>query len=215
MERQARRGGPVAVGIRPVDEAADDTVGETADGNAGEQSAGDSVGRNGVRNAGSNGAVHAGSNGQSYGDKYGERYGETNAAEAGDAGDGASRIRCRLRRCELEAVPGVRRALRALLRQWGRHGRSDVAELLASELVTNALVHTDRDAVLTAALGPRGLRVEVRDLASRWPRPRAVDAGDSTSGRGLLLVQALADAWGVRAHAVGKTVWFELDAGPG
>ncbi|MCZ9343568.1 ATP-binding protein, partial [Streptomyces sp. TRM76130] len=103
-------------------------------------------------------------------------------------------MRCRLRRCELEAVPEARRALRVLLRQWGRHGRSDVAELLASELVTNALVHTDRDAVLTATLGPRRLRVEVRDLASRWPRPRAVDAGDSTSGRGLLLVQALADA---------------------
>ncbi|CAL9393328.1 hypothetical protein SUDANB145_01311 [Streptomyces sp. enrichment culture] len=182
MERQAHRGGPVAVGTRPVDEAAE----EKADDKTG--------GKNGG--------------------KSGEQAGGKNGEQAGDAMDGASRIRCRLRRRDLGAVPEARRALRELLRRWGRPDRSEVALLLAGELVTNALVHTDRDAVLTATVGPRVLRVEVRDFVSRWPRPRAVDAGDSTSGRGLLLVQSLADAWGVRAHAVGKSVWFELDAGP-
>ncbi|MEU4657629.1 ATP-binding protein [Streptomyces sp. NPDC023723] len=137
--------------------------------------------------------------------------------KADDAMDGASQLRCRLRRCDLGAVPEARRALRELLRHWGRPGRSEVAELLASELVTNALVHTDHDAVLTAVVDHRAVRVEVRDFVSRWPRPHAVDAEGgthSTHGRGLLLVQSLADAWGVRAHAVGKSVWFELDAGP-
>ncbi|MBO4260682.1 ATP-binding protein, partial [Streptomyces griseorubiginosus] len=123
-----------------------------------------------------------------------------------------SQLRQRLGRGDLKAVPEARRALRELLRQWGRPGRSDVAELLTSELVTNALVHTDDDAVLTAVVGPRGLRVEVRDFVARRPRPCPANTGDGTHGRGLVLVQSLADAWGVRAHGVGKAVWFELDA---
>ncbi|MFG1670078.1 ATP-binding protein [Streptomyces sp. Y7] len=122
-------------------------------------------------------------------------------------------LRHRLGRRDLRAVPEARRALRELLRHWGRPGRSEIAELLTSELVTNALVHTDRDAVLTATVGPGGLRVEVRDFVTRLPRPRVPIADDGTSGRGLILVQSLADTWGVRTHAVGKAVWFELDAG--
>ncbi|MFI6208476.1 ATP-binding protein [Streptomyces sp. NPDC051041] len=124
----------------------------------------------------------------------------------------APQLRCRLGRADLRAVPEARRALRELLRHWGRPERSQVAELLTSELVTNALVHTDDDAVLTATVGPRALRVEVRDFVARRPRPRVPNADDSTHGRGLLLVESLADAWGVRAHGVGKAVWFELDA---
>ncbi|MFJ3669043.1 ATP-binding protein [Streptomyces sp. NPDC090106] len=119
----------------------------------------------------------------------------------------------RLVRADLRAVPEVRRALRELLRQWGRPGRSEIAELLTSELVTNALIHTDHDAVVTATVDPRGLRVEVRDFVARRPRLRVPNADDGTHGRGLILVQSLADAWGVRTHGVGKAVWFELDAG--
>lgn len=121
-------------------------------------------------------------------------------------------LRRRLGRADLKAVPETRRALRELLRHWGRPGRSEVAELLTSELLTNALVHTDDDAVLTATVSPRELRVEVRDFADRRPRVR-VPAGDGdTGGRGLFLVQSLADAWGVHAHQAGKSVWFELGA---
>ncbi|MFJ8464592.1 ATP-binding protein [Streptomyces swartbergensis] len=134
-----------------------------------------------------------------------------------EAGDGTERaqapqLRRRLGRADLRAVPEARRALRELLGQWGRTARSDVAELLTSELVTNAIVHTDHDAVLTATVGPRGLRVEVRDFVARRPRLRVSVADDGTNGRGLFLVQSLADAWGVRAHGVGKAVWFELEA---
>ncbi|MGW7408522.1 ATP-binding protein [Streptomyces sp. NPDC054833] len=124
----------------------------------------------------------------------------------------APQLRRRLGRADLREVPEARRALRELLRHWGKPGRSEVAELLTSELVTNALVHTDRDAVLTAVLGPRGLRVEVRDFVGRRPRMCAPKADEGTHGRGLVLVQSLADAWGVRAHGVGKSVWFELGA---
>ncbi|GHH80705.1 ATP-binding protein [Streptomyces capitiformicae] len=136
----------------------------------------------------------------------------------GDVTDqaGAGQLRRRLGRADLRAVPEARRALRELLRQWGRPGRSEmaeIAELLTSELVTNALIHTDDDAVLTATVSRRGLHVEVRDFVGRRPKLRVPNADDGTSGRGLLLVQSLADAWGVRAHGVGKAVWFDLDGG--
>lgn len=93
-------------------------------------------------------------------------------------------------------------------------GLADTAELLTSELVTNALQHTEHGAELTATLSAEAhrchrLRVEVRDFVSRHPKLRA--PGDqTTSGRGLLLVQALADAWGVHTEGTGKVVWFEL-----
>ncbi|GAA0913731.1 ATP-binding protein [Streptomyces thermoalcalitolerans] len=121
-------------------------------------------------------------------------------------------LRRRLGRADLKAVPETRRALRELLRHWGRPGTSEVAELLTSELLTNALVHTDDDAVLTATVSSRGLRVEVRDFVDRRPRVRAPGGDDDTGGRGLFLVQSLADAWGVHTHEVGKSVWFELGA---
>ncbi|MFB6848520.1 ATP-binding protein [Streptomyces sp. NPDC056373] len=127
--------------------------------------------------------------------------------------DPAPQLRRRLGRADLRAVPEARRALRELLGQWGKQGQSDVAELLTSELVTNAIVHTDHDAVLTATVGPRGLRVEVRDFVARRPRVRLPVADEGTNGRGLFLVESLADAWGVRPHGVGKAVWFELGAG--
>ncbi|WTZ45071.1 ATP-binding protein [Streptomyces sp. NBC_01390] len=125
----------------------------------------------------------------------------------------ASYMRRRLGCSDLREVPEARRALRELLRHWGRPGCSEIAELLTSELVTNALVHTDRDAVLTATVSPDGLRVEVRDFVGRRPRLRAPVPDDGTHGRGLVLVESLADAWGVRAHGVGKAVWFELNGG--
>ncbi|MET7680683.1 ATP-binding protein [Streptomyces sp. NPDC005423] len=135
--------------------------------------------------------------------------------EAGRVAEAARspQLRRRLGRADLRAVPEARRALRELLRHWGRPGRSEIAELLTSELVTNALIHTDHDAVLTATVGPRGLRVEVRDFVARRPRPRVPNADDGTHGRGLFLVQSLADTWGVSAHGVGKAVWFELAPG--
>ncbi|MEU0371952.1 ATP-binding protein [Streptomyces sp. NPDC006283] len=130
------------------------------------------------------------------------------------------RLHRRLGRGDLTAVPEVRHALRDLLGKWpdpqegGTADAADVAELLASELVTNALIHTDQGAVVTATVEDSRLHVEVQDFMAGLPvsdRPRA-DLG--TSGRGLVLVESLADAWGVRsAQGVGKVVWFDLYAG--
>ncbi|MFI8519399.1 ATP-binding protein [Streptomyces sp. NPDC085481] len=114
---------------------------------------------------------------------------------------------------ELTAVPEVRHALRTMLGTWGAPGATDVAELLTTELVTNALIHTDHGAVVTATVAPAQLRVEVRDFVSGLAATHVPHADDGTHGRGLVLVQALADSWGVENHGVGKVVWFELNGG--
>jgi anti-sigma regulatory factor (Ser/Thr protein kinase) len=131
------------------------------------------------------------------------------------------RLRRAVRRADLPAVAETRRVLRDSLHEWGVPALVDTTELLATELLTNALQHTRGGAVLTATLSPgpgRRLRVEVSDSLARHPSPRLPrQPGDpggeqSTSGRGLLLVQALADDWGVDACDTGKAVWFELNA---
>ncbi|MEW2135292.1 ATP-binding protein [Streptomyces sp. NPDC005409] len=137
---------------------------------------------------------------------------EPSAREDGEAVD-TLRITRSVRRADLKAVGEVRRALRELMRHRCRAEAAEVAELLVTELVTNALVHTDRGAEVSASLAATRLRVEVRDYAARRPRPYVPTADDGTHGRGLVLVQALADDWGVDALAPGsgKVVWFELD----
>ncbi|MFD0373006.1 ATP-binding protein [Streptomyces sp. NPDC059071] len=90
--------------------------------------------------------------------------------------------------------------------------------LLISELVTNAVVHTGCPAVLRMLFGGAGVRVEVADASDRPPRPRHAD-GDDTNGRGLELVDGLADRWGWQREGTGKSIWCEVDrapaAGPG
>ncbi|MFD7731700.1 ATP-binding protein [Kitasatospora phosalacinea] len=123
------------------------------------------------------------------------------------------RLHASLDAADLPAVAAVRRRLRTALEHWGVPPElADTAELLASELVTNALVHTGRGAVFDAVLTEASrLRVEVQDGAAQVPT-RRVAAETATSGRGLLLVEALADDWGVQLRADGKTTWFELSA---
>ncbi|MEU6018118.1 ATP-binding protein [Streptomyces sp. NPDC047515] len=112
---------------------------------------------------------------------------------------------------DLAGVSEVRGTLREFLRYRWRPESAEVAELLLSELVTNALVHTRHGAVVTASVTPARLRVEVRDFVSGPPSSYVPNADDGTHGRGLVLVRGLADAWGVGAQALGKVVWFELD----
>ncbi|MEU0657522.1 ATP-binding protein [Streptomyces lavendulocolor] len=89
--------------------------------------------------------------------------------------------------------------------------------LLISELVTNAVVHTGCPAVLRMLFGagagtaqPGTVRVEVADTSARPPRPRHAD-GDDTNGRGLELVDGLADRWGWQREGAGKSIWCEVD----
>jgi len=114
----------------------------------------------------------------------------------------------------LEADSAAPRAARsfvaAVLRAWGLAGPSDTACLLTSELVTNAVRH---------GRGPIGLRIgrrhpetviEVRDRGRGEVRRSRGPVADTGTGRGLAIVELLADRWGVAPVAEGKTVWFAL-----
>ncbi|MFS0693090.1 SpoIIE family protein phosphatase [Streptomyces nitrosporeus] len=110
------------------------------------------------------------------------------------------------------ALSSCRRAIRSAVRMWGAGACADEVELAADELITNALMHTDGGAIVTIRVltGPeRRLRVDVEDRSSALPRRR--EAGESgVSGRGLMLVDRLADLWGVEARGTGKCVWCEF-----
>ncbi len=125
-----------------------------------------------------------------------------------------ARMRRRVGHTERSAVGEVRRELREFLRHRSDEEQTEAAELLVSELVTNALIHTRHGAVVTATATSARLRVEVQDFASEdLPAPYVPNADDGTHGRGLILVRSLADAWGVEAQVLGKVVWFELHGG--
>ncbi|MFJ6214091.1 SpoIIE family protein phosphatase [Streptomyces sp. NPDC092296] len=125
-------------------------------------------------------------------------------------------LRRRVGQADLARIAELRAELRDAVSRWGVGDLADTTELLASELVTNALVHTDRDAMVTARLyrdgqGPVRLRFEVEDESDQWPR-RRTPGEQASSGRGLMLVEALADSWGVEPRGSGKRMWFELTA---
>ena len=95
--------------------------------------------------------------------------------------------------------------------------RSDVARLLVSELVTNAVQHTlsrrPGGTVTVVVIELAGsLRVEVIDEGSARNVPVVRDDMLATDGRGLFLVQSLADEWGYLRESCGTTVWFHLAA---
>lgn len=120
---------------------------------------------------------------------------------------------------------GARLARRVAVRhmvEWGHPADSDLSctvALLVAELAGNAVRHgrvPGRDFRLRLALDGRRVRIEVADASSARP-PTAVRApgDDDVSGRGLVLVDVLADRWGVEPRpVVGKTVWAEVAIGP-
>lgn len=89
----------------------------------------------------------------------------------------------------------------------------DTSELLVSEVVTNALRHTDGAIHLALWRYPDRIRVEVADETSRPPVVGVTDLLDE-SGRGVPLMDALSDRWGTAPHGAGKVVWFELHLPP-
>ncbi|MEU6231843.1 ATP-binding protein [Kitasatospora sp. NPDC047058] len=139
-------------------------------------------------------------------------------------------------RADPAEVGRARRWVRSRLLNHGVGPDAPLAEtvvLVVSELVTNAVVHTGRPAVLRlcfpmectapgadpAAAGAGGsgapalglLRVEVADASRTAPAPRHAGAdADATNGRGLELVELLCDRWGWYPDGSGKRVWCEI-----
>jgi anti-sigma regulatory factor (Ser/Thr protein kinase) len=124
-------------------------------------------------------------------------------------------------RLELPATPaaaGVARLfVRCLCEEWGVEEVADVAELLSSELVTNAVVHAHTAVELCAARDDDGgFRVDVFDRGVAGhvvPRRRKADPA-AENGRGLAIVASLASSWGVDEAGNGKSVWFTLSTVP-
>lgn len=108
---------------------------------------------------------------------------------------------------DLGAVSAARRAVAAQARAWEVPER-EVADLVlvTSELVTNSLRHARGPYELRVRRVQRELVVEISDATALRPRRRSVD-GDSESGRGLAIVEAVADRWGTRTTDDGKVVW--------
>ncbi|MFC7936632.1 ATP-binding protein [Streptomyces sp. NPDC057387] len=112
-----------------------------------------------------------------------------------------------------DAVRTARSLVRHTLREWELDSVVDVAALLVSELVTNALRHVTGPIGVRVVRGPAGaagiLLVEVSDPLPDPPRER-VARPDDEDGRGLQLVASATRRWGTRPGEAGKTVWFEL-----
>ncbi|MDI5967673.1 SpoIIE family protein phosphatase [Streptantibioticus silvisoli] len=135
---------------------------------------------------------------------------------AGSA-DGHRRVaRATVHRHDVRRVAELRGFLRDLMAAWGHESLTDELETLMSEVVTNALIHAHSEVDVLLREYPDRLRAEVRDNDPRPPVPAVVlapdDSGDgeAESGRGLLIVDALATAWGSSPAGRGKTTWFEM-----
>jgi anti-sigma regulatory factor (Ser/Thr protein kinase) len=119
------------------------------------------------------------------------------------------------RHCDLPVHRAAPAAARQFVRQscqlWSvSEGLEQRAELVASELVTNAVEHAQSSSRLTVTSTGSALRVSVRDYRpTPAPRPHPI-ALDAPAGRGLHLVTALAYCWGTDEHPDGKTIWAHL-----
>jgi anti-sigma regulatory factor (Ser/Thr protein kinase) len=120
----------------------------------------------------------------------------------------------RPRRIALAAGPAAaaqaRRQVRAAIDAWDVPVDPDVAVLLTSELVTNAIRHEPGETVLLSITCVCGqLRVDVHDTSCSVPVP-AHAPSDAEAGRGLMLVASLSADWGYHRTPAGKAVYFTL-----
>ncbi|MBC3843608.1 ATP-binding protein [Streptacidiphilus sp. 4-A2] len=110
------------------------------------------------------------------------------------------------------AVSAARRLITDTVASWELPlSESDLCdvELLSSELITNAVVHTAAACAVCVRWTGERLRVEVTDSEPALPAPASPDLA-AQQGRGLLLVAALAASWGAEPDPAGKRVWFEV-----
>jgi anti-sigma regulatory factor (Ser/Thr protein kinase) len=124
------------------------------------------------------------------------------------------------------AVPSARLHARLILREWGLESFSDTAELLMSELVTNALrassqlrIRADLPMVpvihVWIVVRDAAVFIHVWDSSPEMPVRQEISSIDQESGRGLMIVDALSKEWGVYEKDGGKVVWAMLTGGTG
>lgn len=111
---------------------------------------------------------------------------------------------------ELSSVRAGRRFAAEVLTEWNLPQLVEDAQLGTSELVTNAVRHAGTEVELSLQLGD-AVTIEVRDREPELPRSERVEFDPTAeSGRGLQIVAAICDDWGVTAQPDGKAVWFTL-----
>jgi len=134
----------------------------------------------------------------------------------GEAGDGTAERSDLATTTVLPAAPGSVPAARAWVRDQLEHSKIDGevlahAELLVSEIATNAVLHTTSTQLkLRLATGPT-LEISVHDQDPDGDPRRLHPAPDEDHGRGLAIVETVSHSWGIRRTPTGKTVWFRLD----
>ncbi|MFI0238981.1 ATP-binding protein [Streptomyces sp. NPDC016845] len=116
---------------------------------------------------------------------------------------------------EPRELAALRRIVRLHLQSWGLHDAVEAAQVCVSELVANVVAHVGVGTPTSLMLSVRGtyLRIEVRDPDARALPTLLSASADSESGRGVALVDATADRWGVQPGANSKIVWCELATG--
>jgi anti-sigma regulatory factor (Ser/Thr protein kinase) len=114
------------------------------------------------------------------------------------------------------SVRHIRRIVRSLLCEWSLEPLTFAVELGVSELVTNVVRHVpDRRCRVVVAREASGVRAEVTDGHAALPHLETGVDEESEGGRGLALLDAVVDKWGVSPSAGGgKTVWFECHGAP-
>ncbi|MDF5751898.1 ATP-binding protein [Spongiactinospora sp. TRM90649] len=123
------------------------------------------------------------------------------------SGDTRSRQACFDVPDRLEAIGEARRFVRQALARWRLADITDDVALIVTELITNSLAYGKEPIRLTLRADGRAVRGEVSDHGSALPTLMPADLYNE-HGRGLILVNAYADRWGIDPAASGKTVWF-------
>jgi len=113
--------------------------------------------------------------------------------------------------CRRESVSGARRFVRETLVDEPAE-TLEAVELMVSELATNCVQHAESDFEITIERSAETIRVEASDDGSGGHPTRRSPSPREPTGRGLLVVEALSDEWGVDTQPDGKTVWFSLGA---
>jgi len=108
-------------------------------------------------------------------------------------------------------VPAARHFTSEAVQSLGAGRVAADAELLVSELAANAVIHAGTPMRVSVLCHHHRVRVEVRDDNPALPRLLAPEPF-AMSGRGVMLVDSLATAWGINGSHRGKTVWFELES---
>ena len=110
------------------------------------------------------------------------------------------------------SAPGAARAhVRRLLVEWELDALTDVVVLLVSELVTNAVLHAGSASALLVEAADGGVRITLSDASPVLPALRR-SSGTATTGRGVRLLEDLAQEWGAEPSGSGKRVWCVVSA---